>query len=777
MSFLADNLNRVWQGDVLDYLGRLDADSVQCAITSPPYFGLRCYGCEGQIGLESSLEEYLDKLVAVFAEVRQKLRPDGTCFANIGDSYAGSWGDSGHRPERSGKNGTQREKSTEWFKREGHPQTNKPPTASVPGLKPKDLCLVPFRLALMLQADGWWVRSVIIWCLSGGTWVYARTQKGDMPMMVRDLARLESSTVKLWNGEKWTRLLGMAKSVRQGNELEFVLRSGERISCTPNHKFPTQQGVLESSEIMIGDVLQRCRLPEPETVKDSLIGEDAAWFAGLYIAEGSRSGNCINMAGHAKEKERWSRIQKVARMYGGSATCMVNGNEMTIRVWGKILNAIIDELVTGRIAGDKGFSPVVWRYSNGFIAAMVQGYLDGDGHKDPKNNRWCLSFTRNYNLERDLRTACARLGYQFILKLSTVPYKGKDVATFRGELRMERSGHGNERDMGEVVEIRKSRCRNVYDLGVEDDPHLFSLASGVLTHNSKPSPMPESVTSRPTTSHEYVFLLTKSADYYYDADAIREPHDSKPHAPGNRTPIIGDMSHGKNYMGLEDSQKTWAYNPNGRNARSVWTIAPEPSDYDFCDACGTLFTGGQRKHIIVERDEEGRVISRACPRCQAKDGWVAHFAAFPEKLVSTCLLAGTSEKGACSKCGKPVERMVEKGELVADDGGPVGKLINPTKRDSSLSGWSSPGARVETVRPNHHWEKRFVGWAATCTCKAPVVPCMVLDPFLGSGTTALVAERLGRSWLGCDLSPAYTRLATARLERARGQLKLMEVMT
>jgi hypothetical protein len=76
--------------------------------------------------------------------------------------------------------------------------------------------------------------------------------------------------------------------------------------------------------------------------------------------------------------------------------------------------------------------------------------------------------------------------------------------------------------MGEVVAIRKARCREVYDLGVAGEPHLFSLASGVLTHNSKPNCMPESVKDRPTRSHEYLFLLTKSERYYYDNRAITE---------------------------------------------------------------------------------------------------------------------------------------------------------------------------------------------------------------------------------------------------------------
>src|SRR5690606_29081904 len=125
--------------------------------------------------------------------------------------------------------------------------------------------------------------------------------------------------------------------------------------------------------------------------------------------------------------------------------------------------------------------------------------------------RWRICFARNYNLERDLRTACARLGYRLTLKLSHATYKGRKVPIFRGEIREYTTGHHNERPRTEVVEIRRARCREVYDLGVADEPHLFALASGVLTHNSKPNAMPQSVTDRCTKAREYVFLLTKRA--------------------------------------------------------------------------------------------------------------------------------------------------------------------------------------------------------------------------------------------------------------------------
>lgn len=156
-------LNKVHHGDCLEVLRLIPDKTIQCCITSPPYWSLRDYKIDGQLGLERTPEEYVIKMVEAFREVRRVLKNDGTLWLNLGDSYAGSWGDSGHRPERSGNLGHQRKKSTKWFERHGHPQAGNPPAANVPGLKPKDLCGIPWRVAFALQADGWWLRQDIIW--------------------------------------------------------------------------------------------------------------------------------------------------------------------------------------------------------------------------------------------------------------------------------------------------------------------------------------------------------------------------------------------------------------------------------------------------------------------------------------------------------------------------------------------------------------------------------------------------------------------------------------
>lgn len=146
---------RIINADVMEGLCQLPDESVHCVVTSPPYWGLRDYGVDGQIGLEDTPEAFVVRLTDVFREVRRVLRKDGTCWMNLGDSYAN------HSTGGNGATGG-RDKSTLASKM--------PPAGTTvvrskmaPGLKSKDLIGIPWRVAFALQADGWWLRSDIVW--------------------------------------------------------------------------------------------------------------------------------------------------------------------------------------------------------------------------------------------------------------------------------------------------------------------------------------------------------------------------------------------------------------------------------------------------------------------------------------------------------------------------------------------------------------------------------------------------------------------------------------
>jgi DNA modification methylase len=289
---------------------------------------------------------------------------------------------------------------------------------------------------------------------------------------------------------------------------------------------------------------------------------------------------------------------------------------------------------------------------------------------------------------------------------------------------------------------------------------------------NKLNPMPESVTDRPTKSHEYIFLLTKSPRYFYDQEAVREESpDNFDMRRRRNAGYIKIPSGGKDEL---KSKKGYEYGM-GRNIRSVWTIATKP------------YKG-------------------------------AHFATFPEAIPETCIKAGTSEKGCCPRCGSQWTRITGKGKrLITEamrnagcdgDGSYTGEAIknyepslsqNPsdTKRRilESMShptltlGWKPTcecyGVEIIEKEPkepyessddyeekHHQWEIDVAFWHTRWDYLKLVynmleaVPCVVLDPFAGSGTTGAVAKRLGRSSVLIELNPEYIKLIEKRLEEA-----------
>jgi len=225
------------------------------------------------------------------------------------------------------------------------------------------------------------------------------------------------------------------------------------------------------------------------------------------------------------------------------------------------------------------------------------------------------------------------------------------------------------------------------------------------------SVMPESINDRPTKSHEQIFLLTKSTYYFYDMEAIREPNSTLWASWGdhNRKKVVGKMAP-TDYTADEFDTK---YRQGGRNVRSVWVIPTQP----FSEA---------------------------------------HFAVFPEALVEPCIKAGTSEKGVCSICGAPYERIIEKVDPVD-----VKEDHEPTYEWDNEWLPSTPEAMEETV------ERKTVGWSQTCGCKdSTAVPATVLDPFGGSGTTALVAHNLDRNSISIELNPKYCDMQEKRLRES-----------
>ena len=296
---------------------------------------------------------------------------------------------------------------------------------------------------------------------------------------------------------------------------------------------------------------------------------------------------------------------------------------------------------------------------------------------------------------------------------------------------------------------------------------------------AKPNPMPESVTNRCTKAHEYVFLLTKKAQYYFDNVAIQErsidPESHKGRNKRNHDKFVGHYG-SETRAGFASIMAGTKY--EDRNKRSVWTI----------------------------------------PTAPYKE---AHFAVFPPALVLPCVLAGTSAKGCCADCGAPWRRVLAKERRATRPG-----------RDTKVTGNGMVDGNRDPER--HVTETKTVGWQPTCECHGKLVkkkvktsrrivdsaagknqdrldlkfhsnkttlkayknaesheeeheetvweyvsdlpledhprkPCVVLDPFCGSGTTGLVAIRRNRKFVGIELNPRYIQMALKRLGKGEAQ--------
>ena len=247
------------------------------------------------------------------------------------------------------------------------------------------------------------------------------------------------------------------------------------------------------------------------------------------------------------------------------------------------------------------------------------------------------------------------------------------------------------------------------------------LRSEIIWH--KPNPMPESVTDRPTSSHEKVFLLTKSARYFYDAEAVRVPakYPEGPNSPESikspygqgftrRAKVRGHEREHEGFMDKWDGMTKTEQQSSGANLRNVWKIA----------------TQGVKE---------------------------SHFATFPEKLVRPCILAGTSDMGCCAECGAPWVRVVEVS-------GRRGSSYHPHDKDAEQGQSKS--------QPSPEITRNTTGWSPTCDHDSDPIPCTVLDPFAGSGTVVRVAEIFGLRGIGCDLD--YQDIAKKRTANVQRML-------
>lgn len=239
------------------------------------------------------------------------------------------------------------------------------------------------------------------------------------------------------------------------------------------------------------------------------------------------------------------------------------------------------------------------------------------------------------------------------------------------------------------------------------------LRQDIIWH--KPNPMPESISDRCTKAHEYMFLLAKSERYYFDAEAIKEPGVT----PAGTKGAKGSAERAA-VPGVNARPPEYKVYDGMRNRRSVWTVATKP----FKEA---------------------------------------HFATFPPALIEPCIRASTSERGNCPICGKGWVRIVKKRTEFCGGSGAAGRTAEEVNASGKWAG-QQYGTNLKLGPVN---STETAGWRPTCKCElATPVPARVLDPFGGSGTTAVVSEQLGRDCALIELNGDYVEMARRRIDTA-----------
>ena len=578
----------ILQGDVLEQLHTLPDKSVQCCVTSPPYYGLRNYGVEGQIGLEDTPEAFVEKIVEVFHEVKRVLRDDGTLWLNLGDSYAGS----GRGP--TGENGIGNQSQRQGF-------NGAPPSKLGGGLKPKNMIGIPWMVAVALRADGWYLRSDIIW-----------SKPNPMP---------ESVTDRCTKSHEYIFLLAKKPHYYYDG---YAIR--EPISDIEN----LQNLQAQSSH---RELLQ----------EQSTEGRQNGKVCGLYcpISEGLRQEIQSDREGKKERKTVLSLRERTESEKG----------------------------LSDNIPG----CPLVGFGMDRSHAGTLEEIQQGE------------------TIQRDSREVLADSERKITeskegLKISENPV-----------------GTDGKETHGEETKIRNCQFRKYIDIeGMGGDSETIRLPMCVLPETSKIGNGSCDTTIEGWNTHKGEY--SSCVPGMQRQKGKQDPRNAGDDGTGNDTPWNNNP---KGHLGT---------NPAGRNRRTVWEIATQPTPD-------------------------------------------AHFATFPEALVEPCIKAGTSERGCCAVCGAPLVRVVEKKHIVAHTGETkcnyeAGSAANRLAllRQSARESGEEFQSSIQTT-----------GWSPTCKCNADTAPCVVLDPFGGSGTTAKVARDLKRDCILIELNPKYIGIAREKL--------------
>ncbi len=701
---------RLYHGSALKVAERLQGQSVQTIVTSPPYWGLRDYGTRSkdELGTEKTPEEYIEKMVILFRELRRVLRNDGTVWLNLGDSYSGPKGDS---------HGNKRTKGLDFGNASGgHVTANlNMPNGNLVG--------IPWRVALALQADGWVLRQDILWI-----------KRDPMPESIRNRCTKAHEYIFL-----------LAKSMNYYYDHEAIKED----SVYPAGFMPT---------IPLANSVKR------DTKRDGMsAAENHGGSIETLRVDGSRN------------KRSWWDVTS-GGYPGAHFACVDSETEcLTKQGWRRQHQLTDGELILSynRYTSAMEWQPATFhRYDHDGM--MVQ-FDKRDTSQLLTLNHRCIIKTRDKFIR--VKQAESVSGGDSLLMCADVletPEKsiGEDYASLMGwilsegsvtkyDVRIYQSNTANPENVIEIENLIKilgtkhsirRRLTDRYRAGEQREEVTFVLKDNIKRFVDRWYPnksIPDLMTRLPLDE------LSAFLRSFIKGDG--------------HTRVDGRVSIIQKRKDIIEQLQVIAIKLGYR------AILSHREDRQYC----LYLTRGQWLNVRGTNGKwEGHTYKKYtgivwCPNVES-GFWMARRNGkpfitgntFPPKLIEPCIKAGTSEYGCCARCGDPYKRIVERREQRI-------KNNEQLKRDRTVGNRNGKG---DSTLDGEIGTTHTIGWEKTCICDCDeIVPCTVLDPFMGAATTAIVSLGLGRRVWGIELSKKY--ILCNQIPRIEGDLYSRPSMT
>lgn len=763
MKYPDDFINKIICGDCLEILKEIPDESIDMVITSPPYWGLRRYGdYKEQIGLEPTFSEYLDKIMVIMKEIKRVVKKEGQIWVNIGDCYASNG------PEETrfwhGNNVGKHKLSND----------NYAGRARCKNYQSKCLLMVPERFAmrcidelgLILRNKIKWAKQVLIkkenrtkgsvmpTCLSPETEVYIKDEVGIVaPHKLKELLAWNTENLQILSPTGWKKIKNVWR-VEKNKTIKFKVGSSSEIECSLQHKFPISHDnrrkryeIKEAQNLRIGKnkMLDRFLFVPIEKFlpNDTELELNYKWgkFIGLYAAEGG-------FVDYSKFKSYQGKFT-LAKYEDNLANDIKWGlnkfeikykenfikNYRTIVFSSKDIKNFISKFVIGKCKEKRLDMVAILNTNKEFRKGVFDGIIAGDGHID-KNKRITFGSASKQlrdNLyllassigllaskydghNKDKRTNKIYNSYYLVIPISLQKEKlvGERECIKGKPLTAKYKNEFKAKTLKfsnpEVIEDNKW----LIDIEVEDG--LFLINGGIVSHNS--------VKDRFNESGEELYFFVKNKKYYSDLDAVRLPNQ---------------------VMGVTDMRAEGFV----RSAELYYN-----SKYNQAEGQGKI-DGASRFGKNTKKYKTGYEGGRKMRKCPS-----------PNELYK-----------------KIESRKRWKGQREA---GLPATYIGPTGEDHNLL--NNPlGKNLPTIwligSEPHNFKKELdvdVDHFAIFPQALLEIPIkfgcpkdgIVLDPFMGSGTTAIVAKKLGRNFVGIELNPQYIKIAEARIKSISKSLSL-----